>query len=55
MPPDYTTAMLMQDVMNTVETNLPPIIQVALYLAVVNFILGLVFYVLQRFSKSYKG
>lgn len=40
MNPDYTTAMMMSDIMNILSQNLPPVIQVAILIGVVNFVLG---------------
>jgi len=40
MNPDYTTAMMMSDVMNVIAQNAPPVIQVAIFVGVVNFVIG---------------
>lgn len=50
MPEDYTTAMLMSDLMDTVQANLPPIVKVALFLAMVNFLFGMLYYALNFLS-----
>jgi len=40
MNPDYTTAMMMSDIMATIQDNAPPIIMAAIFLGCVNFIIG---------------
>lgn len=52
MPQDYTQAQLMSDVMDVVATNTPAIVQVALYLAVINFTFNLLFWTLNYLIKK---
>lgn len=52
MPDDYTTSMLMADVMETVQDNIGPVIQVALFLAAVNFVFGMLYWALQFVLKA---
>lgn len=52
MPQDYTQAQLMQDVMEVVETNAPAIVQIALYLAVINFTFNLLFWTLNYLARK---
>lgn len=40
MNPDYTQAMLMSDIMATVQDNAPVVIYAAIFVGVVNFIIG---------------
>lgn len=56
MAADYTTAMLMHDVMTTVQESLPPIVSVALFLATVNFAFGMLYFALTYLTrKPFRG
>lgn len=48
----YTQAQLMADIMATVQANAPNVVQVALMLAVVNFVFGMIYWALSFLIKS---
>lgn len=52
MPDDYTQAMLMSDVMDTVQETLPAIVAVALFLATVNFLFGMLYFALDYLARK---
>lgn len=52
MPDDYTTSELMADVMATVQETLPAVVKVALFLAVVNFLFGMLYFALDYLSRK---
>ena len=52
MPQDYTQAMLMADVMAVVKENMPVIVAVAIFLGVVNFIIGWFMYSINALNRE---
>lgn len=52
----YTQAQLMEDIMATLEATIPNVVQVALLLAVVNFVFGMLYFALTfLIRKPFKG
>lgn len=47
MQNDYTTAQLMADVVSSVQQTAPAIVKVALFLAMVNFLFGMLYFALE--------
>lgn len=54
MNADYTTAQMMSDIMATVQDNAPPIIMAAIFIAVVNFVIGWFMHSLSILAKAGK-
>lgn len=56
MPLDYTTSMMVEDIIETVQDNAPVMIMAGITIASVNLVIGWFMYLLfEKLAKAYKG